>query len=533
MSDKNILTLGYTRVSGKKQVKEGDGLGSQEARIREYARNRSYPAPSMMFTDDRSGGTEIRPGLAAMLKFLIKNRGSDCIVIIDDITRLARDITVHHKLRAAIAATGARLECPSFEFGDSSDDLLVENLLASVSQHQRQKNGEQVRNRMRGRLLNGYWCFSSKPPAYEFARINAQNTLIRVEPIASIVTEALMGFATGRFQTQAEVQRFLQDSSGYPKLTDGTVKFDRVTEMLTCVLYAGMIEYLPWDVSIRKGCHQGLITYDTYQRIQQRLNENAKAPARADLSQHFPLRQAVQCAHCGRLLGGAFSRGRNAEYPYYFCLNKKCESYRKSFSSDEMHEEFEALLKMMSPAMEIIDVASTIFREAWDKRSVGSTERTAQLRQEIGSTDKLIGLMIDRVASSSNPQLVEAYETRLIDLQRKKVALAEKIENSEKNLPDFDATLRTALAFLASPWKLWETGKLEDRRAVRKLVFTEHLQYAPGMGFRTAETTLPFKVLADLTTQDVGMVRTTGVEPVYPKVRDFKSLASTSFATSA
>ena len=28
-------------------------------------------------------------------------------------------------------------------------------------------------------------------------------------------------------------------------------------------------------------------------------------------------------------------------------------------------------------------------------------------------------------------------------------------------------------------------------------------------------------------------MRTTGIEPVYPEVRDFKSLASTSFATSA
>ncbi|MDP9811391.1 DNA invertase Pin-like site-specific DNA recombinase [Rhizobium tibeticum] len=242
------------------------------------ARNRGYPALSAMFTDDRTRGTDVRPGFAAMLKFLRKNCSSTCIVIIDDITRLARDITVHHKLRAAIAATGARLECPSFEFGDSSDDILVENLLASVSQHQRQKNGEQVRNRMRGRLLNGYWCFSCKPPAYEFARVAGQNTLLRREPIASIVTEALEGFASGRLQTKAEVQRILQDSPRFPKLPDGTVKFDRATEMLT-VLNAGFIEYLQWDVSIRPGRHQGLITYDTYQRIQRLLNENTKTPS--------------------------------------------------------------------------------------------------------------------------------------------------------------------------------------------------------------------------------------------------------------
>ncbi|WP_077965386.1 hypothetical protein [Ensifer adhaerens] len=109
---------------------------------------------------------------------------------------------------------------------------------------------------------------------------------------------------------------------------------------------------------------------------------------------------------------------------------------------------------------------------------------------------------------------VEAYEARLVDLQREKAALVEKIENSEKTMPDFDKTLRTAIAFLASPWKLWETGKLEDQRAVRKLVFSEHLQYAPELGFRTAETTLPFKVLADIAAQNVQVVRAAGREPL-------------------
>ncbi len=521
MSDKAVLALGYARVSGKKQVKEGDGLGSQEARIREYAKNRGYPNLSIIFTDDKSGGTDARPGFASMLKFLIKNRGSTCVVIIDDITRLARDVIIHHKLRAAIAATGAKLESPSFEFGESSDDALVENLLASVSQHQRQKNGEQVRNRMKGRLLNGYWCFSSKPPAFEFARVGGQNILVRREPIASIVAEGLQGFASGRFQTQAEVQRFLQDSPGFPKLRDGTVKIDRVTEMLTSPLHAGMIEYLAWGISIRKGQHAGLITYEMYQQIQTRLSENAKAPARADLSQHFPLRQAVQCAHCGSLLGGAYSRGRNAEYSYYFCLRKQCPRYRKSFGRDEMHERFESLLKTMVPADEVIDIATGIFREAWERRSASSTERIVRLQKEIDTADKSVGLLIDRIANSSNPELVQAYESHLVNLQRQRAALTEKMEGSSLKQPDFDATLRTALNFLASPWKLWRTGNVEDRRAVRKLVFTHHLQYDPKLGFRTAETTLPFKLLADIAANNGEVVRTTGVEPVRPEVGRF------------
>lgn len=513
MSD--LIIVGYGRVSAKKQLKEGDGLGSQEARIKDYARNRGYPTLSAMFVDDRTGSTEQRPGFAEMIKFLVKNRRATCVVIIDDITRLARGIIVHHKLRAAISATGARLECPSFEFGESSDDILVENLLASVSQHQRQKNGEQVKNRMRGRLLNGYWCFT-KRPGYEYARVAGQKILVPREPVASIVTEALEGFASGRFQTRAEVQRFLENSPGYPKQRDGTVKIDRVTELLASLLYAGHIEYLPWDVSIRRGHHQPLITLETYQIIQTRLRGAAKTPGRADLSEHFPLRQAVQCAHCSRLLGGAYSVGRSAEYPYYFCLNKKCIRYRKSFGRDEMHSQFEALLKKLTPSAEIIDIATAVFRNMWAKRSAGAAERNALLRRELSTTENSIGRLIDLITGAANAELIATYEARLVDLQRQKAALAEKIETGAKAMPDFDATLRTAITFLSSPWKLWETGRTEDRRAVRKLVFTENLQYAPEVGFRTAETTLPFRVLEGLQVDNVEMVPPAGFEPATP-----------------
>lgn len=46
----------------------------------------------------------------------------------------------------ALAVAGAtdrsrgKLESPSIEFGEDSDSILVENLLASVSQHRRQKS---------------------------------------------------------------------------------------------------------------------------------------------------------------------------------------------------------------------------------------------------------------------------------------------------------------------------------------------------------------------------------------------------------
>lgn len=73
--------------------------------------------------------------------------------------------------------------------------------------------------------------------------------------------------------------------------------------------------------------------------------------------------------------------------------------------------------------------------------------------------------------------------------------MSENIANCGKPVRGFDESFRTAMAFLANPWKLWASEALEDKRAVLKLAFADRLAYVRNEGFRTAETTLPFKVL--------------------------------------
>lgn len=200
----------YCRVSSIKQTKVGDGLNSQETRCREFARMKGY-AVIEVFRDDVSGSLIDRPGMKSMLAFLRRRRAKGTVVIIDDVSRLARGLQAHLELRGAIAKAGGNLESPSIEFGEDSDSILVENLLASVSQHQRQKNGEQVKNRMSARVMNGYWVFQA-PVGYKYVTVPGRGKMLkRDEPAASVVQEALEGYAAGHFESQADVMRFLQD----------------------------------------------------------------------------------------------------------------------------------------------------------------------------------------------------------------------------------------------------------------------------------------------------------------------------------
>ena len=92
--------------------------------------------------------------------------------------------------------------------------------------------------------------------------------LVRDEPVASVVQEALEGYASGRFHTQADVMRFLQDNPLFPKDSTGIVRHQRVGILLAQCAYAGYVEAPNWGVSLRPGQHEALISLQTYLRTQ-------------------------------------------------------------------------------------------------------------------------------------------------------------------------------------------------------------------------------------------------------------------------
>lgn len=504
----------YARVSSTKQVTQGNGLASQETRCREYAKHKGYGVVEV-FTDDMTGSKTTRPGMKAMLVFLRgKRRTHPHVVIIDDISRLARGIEAHLQLRSQIGNAGGLLESPSIEFGEDSDSQLIENLLASVSQHHRQKNAEQTKNRMRARVMNGYWVYQA-PIGYQFAQIPGHGKLlVRNEPIASYLQEALESFASGRFQTQAEVKRFLESQPDYPKDLNGRyIRAQRITNILKQPLYAGYIELPNWEISLRKGHHEPLISFQTFQRIQERLTEKAKVPTRKDTTKDFPLRGFIRCSQCEKPLTAGWSKGKNKYYPYYFCQSKVCDSYGKTIRRDRIEGDFEALLKSLKPTGELFNLACAAFKNAWNAKLTQFAEHTNTMRSNIRKTEKQIESLVDRIVDAVSPTAITAYEKRIAKLEADKVLLSERCKNNTQPKGTLRENLEHALAFLANPYRLWSSGRFEDKRTVLKLTFSHQLTYHRDEGYRTPKISLPFKLLEAFKAPKNGMVGPVGLEP--------------------
>jgi len=506
----------YCRVSSPKQVKEGHGLGSQETRCREYAKFKQYEVVKVFNDEGISGGMIDRPGMLEMLAFLKKQKNEQHVVIIDDISRLARGLEAHLELRTAIAQAGGRLESPSIEFGEDSDSRLVENLLASVSQHQRQKNAEQVVNRMRARAMNGYWI-AAPLIGYRYQNVPGHGKmLVRVEPVASIIQEVLEGFACGRFETKTEVRRFLEKQPNYPKNRKGGVHLQRVENMLRRLTYAGYINMPEWDIHYLKAKHEPLISFEMWQKIQSRLDGDAKAPIRKDLSDDFPLRGFIQCAKCGKTMTACWSKGRSSEYPYYFCDTKGCEDYRKSIRKEKLEEEFMTLLGDLCPSERFVAIAKEMFREIWEIRNRNINTQIHAHKADLQLAERKEAQLLDRLVETDNPDLIEAYEKRIKELVQQKIILREKIANGGRPTQTFNEIYRTAFDFLRNPSKLWVSGSIVSQRTVLRLTFQEKLKYSRKEGFRTALTTCPFSFFRDFQPMNSLMVRVEGLEPPLP-----------------
>jgi len=506
----------YCRVSDKKQKTDGSGLDSQEHRCRQHAMDRGYEVEAV-FPDDISGGGNFmqRPGMVALLRHMDKNPHKNYVVIFDDLKRYARDAEFHLTLRRIMMERGAERECLNFNFDYSPEGKFWETIVAAQGELERTQNGRQVRQKMRACVEQGYYVLPA-PMGYEFVSRpggGGGKMIAPKEPQASVICEALEGYASGRFQTVVEVQRFLNRHACMPFNSKGVVRLQRVIEMLERPLYAGLITVPKWNIYLLQGKHEPLIAVETWQRIQDRLRGKAVAPARADLREDFPLRNFVHCGCCGHAMTAAWTKGRSKRYPYYFCQNKACSENRKSIRKEKIEGDFEALLRQLMPRPGLFSAAKAMLMKGWAHRAKAVEGRKASAKAEAAKLDAKIEGLMDRLVEADSPALITAYENQIKKLETKRLVMAERLAKGTEILKPFEETYRTAMAFLANPWNLWDSECFDDKRLLLRLAFPRPLQYCRNEGYRTAEIAEPFRLLGAFCAPNSGLVGPEGLEP--------------------
>lgn len=156
-------TIAYLRVSTDKQADKGISLEAQEEKARAYASLYDLDLVEVIIDAGESAKTLDRPGLQRALSMLKTGKAEALLVV--KLDRLTRSVVDLGKLIETYFAPGkAALMSVSEQIDTrSAAGRLVLNILASVSQWERETIGERTRDAMRHKQSQGEYIGGETP----------------------------------------------------------------------------------------------------------------------------------------------------------------------------------------------------------------------------------------------------------------------------------------------------------------------------------------------------------------------------------
>lgn len=502
--------LVYARVSSKKQELEGNGRKSQEERCKSDLISIKVPH-TRSFLDTASGFGDFmkRPAMRELLNYIDAHPHKKYVVVFDDLKRFARDTQFHLKLRAALKARDVLPRCLNYKFDDSPEGLFVETILSAGNELERHQNRRQVIQKMKARMDLGYYCFGNKR-GYKLTNDPNHGKILVPNKDGIILKEALESFASGRFIQKVDVARFLFEKKFW-KSRSPDKYIDQVSALLKDPLHAGFVEYLPWGVDRRPGKHKGIISLETFTRIQQRLNKDlVKIRTRSDISEDFPVRGVVLCSSCLKKLTAAFCKGK---YPYYYCVSKGCELRSKMIHKKDIEDDFKSLIERNRIKSDVSELVQLTYDRVWKQEVVAFRKQVEAKEHQKTELEQKIRDLSDMARKARSERLKEAYEGQI----EESMAELEKLEG-EGQKTDLGVPYRTALnkatGMLKNPLSIWDSVDVHEKHRLFFFLFEKRLEYVKDEGFRTGNSLSTTRLFEEFVASNSDDVDPIGFEPM-------------------
>lgn len=186
-------TIAYLRVSTERQADTGVSLDAQQEKARAYASLYDLDLIDVIIDAGESAKSLDRPGLQRALAML-KNGQADALLVVK-LDRLTRSVVDLGKLietyfapgKAALMSVGEQIDTRS------AAGRLVLNILASVSQWERETIGERTSVAMQHKQAKGEYIGGGTPYGFDLAG----GELVRNEAEQRVIAQAKQLHAAG------------------------------------------------------------------------------------------------------------------------------------------------------------------------------------------------------------------------------------------------------------------------------------------------------------------------------------------------
>ena len=395
-----------------------------------------------------SAKTDNRPDFQRMVKDSAK--GLFDAVIVWKLDRFARNRYDSAHYKAQLRKYGVKVLSATENISEGPEGIILESMLEGMAEYYSAELSEKV---IRGHTENALKCkYNGGTPTFGYTIDSDMH--YQIDPrTAPVVLEIFTRYDNGA--TMKEIRDYLNDT-GVTTVRGRAIDLNFVAAILHNRKFLG--EYKYREIVVPNGIPT-IIPQDLFDRVQQKLAKNRKAPARHKAEDDYLLTTKLFCGTCGAMMvGESGTSSTEKKYHYYRCVNTKkhrtCNAKHKSIRKVPI--ENAVVRAVMARVMDdnfVEYIADTVMDIQNRESSVLPALRKQLEETERGITNMLNAIQMGIINAST--------KQRLDELEDRKKDIEMQIIQEEMKHP---MLAREDVVYWICRFRTLDVSKLEERR---------------------------------------------------------------------
>ena len=400
----------YARYSSDNQREE-----SIEGQIREctaFAEKNGITVLRHYIDRAYSAKTDNRPEFQNMINDSGKKLFD--MIIVWKLDRFARNRYDSARYKAQLKKNGVKVVSATEVISDGAEGIILESMLEGFAEYYSVDLSEKVVRGMTDNALKCMFNGGTLPMGYQ---IDADQHF-QIDPVtAPYILDAFKRYDEGA--TMTEIRDWLNEQ-GMKNTLGKSLTYNSVNHLLANRRYMGEFRYR--DIVTPDGI-PAIVPKDLFDRVQERLTKNKKAPARTKAEDEYLLTTKIFCGYCGAYLCGESGTARNGTiHRYYKCVSlkkRRTECHKKPVKKAWIEDLVirETMGVIMDDARVEAIVSKVMELQAQESSSLPLYER--QLREAESAIENLLDAIQQGILTKSTKSRLEGLEAQKEEMEVK------------------------------------------------------------------------------------------------------------------
>lgn len=454
MSSVDKIAVIYARYSSHGQTEQS--IEGQIAAAQKYAEQHGYTIIHIYADRAMTGRNDDREQFQKMLSDTAMHQFG--VILLWKIDRFGRNREEIAFNRYRCKKNGVRVERVAEDVPDGPEGVILDSVLEGMAEYYSLQLAQNVRRGQRESAKKSMSIGGNKMLGYV---VNPETKRYESDPkTASYVTEIFKRYANG--ETISEIVAWL-NAQGIRTTRGSEFTVNSLHRLLKNEKYTGV--YIFHDIR-NEGGMPALTDRATFDKVQEMLKVNRRAPVRVWSKTEYLLTDKLFCGHCGAIMVGESGHGRNGtKHSYYTCLNRK---KKKSCDKKPVRQDViePLVLRAIGKLLENPATLENIADQVWAayERSDTSGDTIKALDKQIADVDRALSNVMKAIEMGI---INEMTKTRMDELTNQKQALSQS--RAEAGLTGgFKLTRDMILFFLQEMAAL----DMADRDSQKRLIKT-------------------------------------------------------------